>query len=165
MMVSVHAAVGITSSLFFKRKLDDSISKKKVYAVSFASNIALHGIMDLLPHRHPISGYLDVIISLSTIVILLLIKRKYRILILFCWLGAVMSDIIDLGLFRLLQLGRFRIFPWHYDPVYHFLNTMYKSSFMNMMFDIGLLALCVILVLLNRKTTLRILKRFPSHNP
>ena len=150
MMVTSHVVVGMTSSLFFVKD-EDATPSKKACASALTVNIALHGVMDLLPHNHPLPAYLDIIIALLIAPLMLFVKKKYRILVFICYLGSIMPDVIDLGVLRVLQFGSFRIFPWHYHSVYHFVNNLYTNSMVNMMFDISIIAICAGVMFFKRK--------------
>ncbi|MCL1831733.1 MAG: hypothetical protein FWG45_02330 [Oscillospiraceae bacterium] len=119
MMVSIHAAVGIGTSLLFRKKAADK-PEKKIYIILLACNVALHGIMDLIPHSHPLPSYVDIGIALSmpTFLISFAFMKKLKridvILMLSGYTGGLLPDIIDLGVFRVLGLGAFKFFPWHY---------------------------------------------------
>ena len=158
MMLSAHAAVGVASSLLFIND-DDTIPSKKAYISAFTVNVFLHGVMDLFPHSHPISPYLDVIVSLLIAALLFLVKKEYRTLILFCYLGSITPDVIDLGIFRVLRLGSLRIFPWHFLSVYNFLNEIFTNSRVNMIFNMVPVLACLGIVFFKRKRLKSILNK------
>jgi hypothetical protein len=98
-------------------------------------------------------------IALLVAPLLLFVKREYRVLVFICYLGSIIPDVIDLGVFRVLQFGSFRIFPWHYLPVYRFFNDLYTNSLINMMFNILIVVICVGAVIIKRKQLNGILRR------
>jgi len=151
-MVSIHAAVGISTSLLFYKKVNAAPYKVKSYVFPFFSNVVLHGVMDIIPHSHLIPSIPDMLIALLIPALLIpFIKRKYLILVLTCYLGSIFPDLIDLGVFRLLGLGTFRIFPWHLVEVYFFLDAIYTNHFVNVLFDIMAATACFALVFWKRK--------------
>ncbi|MCL1919306.1 MAG: hypothetical protein FWG14_13605 [Peptococcaceae bacterium] len=150
MMISIHAAAGIVSSVFFIKE-NNSPPGKKGIAVAAASNIALHGAMDFLPHSHPISPYLDGIIVLLMTSLFFFVKREYKVLVFSCYLGGIIPDVIDLGVFRVLRFGSFKIFPWHYTSVFNFLNELYPHALVNISFNVLSVAACAGIVFFNRK--------------
>ncbi|MDR2736765.1 MAG: hypothetical protein LBB49_04305 [Gracilibacteraceae bacterium] len=158
MMLSLHASIGIASSLYFinGKKRTPSVSVRispnnKTIAVAFVSNIALHGAMDLLPHSHPIPSYLDGIIALLAVFLLFCVKSRYRILVFSCYMGGVIPDIIDLGVFRVLHINSFKIFPWHFTSVFDILNELYTNASVNMLFNVWIFAACIGIVIWKRK--------------
>jgi len=147
MMVSIHAAVGVSTSLLFYEQVDVGPNKIKPYILPLLLNVALHGIMDVMPHSHPIPPNFDIIIALLIPTLLIpFVKRKYWMLILICYLGSILPDVIDLGFFRVLGFGAFRIFPWHFVRVYNFLDAIYTSRLVNALFDALVIFACVFLV-------------------
>ena len=152
MMVSIHAAVGMSTSLLFYKKVDTEPNKMKRYITPLLLNIALHGIMDLMPHSHVLPAISDIIIALLLPAFVIpFVKKKYLPLMLVCYLGSILPDVIDLGIFRVLGFGAFRIFPWHFFEVYHFLEAIYTSQFINILFDALLVFTCFILIFWKRK--------------
>jgi len=152
MMVTIHAAVGISASLLFCKKVDAGPSKMKTYITTLLLNVALHGFFDFLPHSHLIPSILDIIIALLIPALFIpFVKEKYLILILICYLGSILPDVIDLGVFRVLGFGAFRIFPWHLIEVDSFLNSIYTNQFINVLFDVLAVLACFVLILSKRK--------------
>ena len=152
MMVSIHAAVGISTSLLFYKKVDAEPDKIKPYIAPLLLNIALHGVLDLIPHSHLISAIPDIIIALLIPALLIpFVKKKYLTLIFICYLGSILPDVIDLGVFRVLGFGAFRIFPWHFIEVYDFLNTIYTNQFINVLLDVLAVLFCFVLIWGKRK--------------
>jgi len=152
MMVSIHAAVGVSTSLLFYKKVDTEPNKIKPYITPLLLNVALHGMFDLIPHSHLIPAIPDIIIALLIPALLILfVKKKYLILILTCYLGSVLPDVLDLGVFRVLGFGAFRMFPWHFIGVYNFLNAIYTDQFINVLFDVLAVLVCFVLLFWKRK--------------
>jgi len=152
MMVSIHAAVGISTSLLFYKKVGAEPNKAKSYIMPLLLNVALHGIMDIIPHSHIVPAIPDIIIALLIPVLLLpFVKKKYLVLVIVCYLGSILPDVIDLGVFRILGFGTFRIFPWHFVEVYIFLNAIYINEFINVLFDALVILACLAIILWKRK--------------
>jgi len=130
------------------KKVDPEPDKIKPYIAPLLLNVALHGIFDVIPHSHLIPTTPDIIITLLISALLIpFVKKKYLTLILICCLGSILPDVIDLGVFRILGFGAFRIFPWHFIEVYNFLNTIYANQSVNVLFDVLALLACFVLVL------------------
>ncbi len=123
MNIIFHTAVGITSAVAINnnRRTSDFIRKNKLIGLLFCVfiNILLHGILDFLPHTYPITPWLDIILSLG-IIIYLVIRSKWSeyVIILECFLGAILPDIIDLGpslvnKYMGTSFSEITLFPWH----------------------------------------------------
>jgi len=153
MMVLAHATYGMVSSVFFTKRIDRASSNKKfgLFAFAFAANIALHGAMDLLPHSHPIPSYLDMVLALAIAFLIFFIKKPYRILAVSCYLGSVIPDVIDMGIFRVLRSDGFRIFPWHLKKEFKFYEAIYTNTLMNVTFSIIVILACAAIIYLKRK--------------
>jgi hypothetical protein len=145
MMASVHVTVGITTATLLEKS-----KKKRLFAVSFISNIVLHGILDLLPHSHPINSYLDIAIALLLFSLIFFTDKKHRKLFAFCYAGSILPDIIDLGIFRVLPVGNFKIFPWHFKAVFDLLDRTYTSDLVNMTANVIVILTCVTIFLINK---------------
>ncbi|MCL2825644.1 MAG: hypothetical protein FWD57_16750 [Polyangiaceae bacterium] len=125
--------------------------------------VALHGVLDVVPHSHFISAIPDIIVALFVpMLVLPFVKRKYLILVLVCYGGSILPDVIDLGVFRFLGIGAFRIFPWHFAVVYNALNSVWTNRHVNVLFDLAALLICVALVLWKRRDAQRMLCDKPS---
>ena len=168
MMLSLHAATGIASSLFFIKDNGHTppVNERvppgtRPIVVAFVSNIVLHGAMDLLPHSHPISSYLDGIIALLIASLLFCVKSRYKILVFFCYLGGIIPDVTDLGVFRVLHFGSFKIFPWHYTSVFNILNKLYTDDSVNILFNVLVAVACAGVVFFKRKKLRTIFSSFP----
>ena len=152
MMASLHAAVGISTSLVFYKRVEAEPKKIKSYITPLLLNVALHGVMDIFPHSHIIPAIPDIIIALLIPALLIpFVKKKYLTLLIVCYFGSILPDVIDLGIFRILGFGEFRIFPWHFIEIYSVLNTIYTNQFINVLFDILVFLTCFVLILWKRK--------------
>jgi len=143
MMASVHVAVGITTATLLEKS-----KKKRLLTVSFILNVLLHGVLDLLPHSHPINSYLDIAIALLLFSLIFFTDKKYRKLFALCYVGSILPDIIDLGIFRVLPVGNFKIFPWHFKAVFDLLDRTYSSGFVNMAANIIVILTCITIFLI-----------------
>jgi hypothetical protein len=89
-------------------------------AAGFASGVLVHGLLDYAPHAYPIKSAVDVLLSLALFsVMLLIVRRRYRLLLGVCFLGGVFPDLIDLGPAIVNKhlgwsLPMVKIFPWHW---------------------------------------------------
>jgi len=159
MMVLAHATYGMVSSVFFTKRIDRASSGKKfgLFAFAFAANIALHGAMDLFPHSHPIPSYLDMIMAFAIVFLILLIKKPYRVLAVFCYFGSIIPDVIDMGILRVLRSDGLRIFPWHLKKEFIFYEAIYTNTLMNVTFSIVVILACAAIIYLKRKDLVRMI--------
>ncbi len=88
--------------------------------IIFVVCIVSHGILDILPHQYALPSPLDVGIALLGFTgTICFAKKQTRWLLLMCFVGCLLSDIIDLTLPILNhKLGTafptYRLFPWHW---------------------------------------------------
>ncbi|MCX7748089.1 MAG: hypothetical protein N2645_14575 [Clostridia bacterium] len=113
--------------------------KIRILLGGMSLNVLLHAILDILPHSYPLSGKIDVILSLVIYAMLIiLMNRQYIPVFLSCFLGRTLPDVIDLGsgIFNKIfdtGLPTVKIFPWHW-PQYSgsiFDGSNFYISFIN----------------------------------
>lgn len=84
------------------------------------TGIMTHGVLDLLPHTYPLPSKTDVAIALVVLLMAAIrIAARHRVLMMACFLGAVLPDFIDLGPAQLNRLFGWslpviKFFPWHW---------------------------------------------------
>ncbi len=102
-----------------------------VLGLGFATSVALHGVMDYVPHSYPIKPAADVILALALFAgAFCLAKREARPLLIACCLGAIFPDLVDLASAILnrragLSLPVVHLFPWHWKE---YSGSIYDGS-------------------------------------
>ncbi|NJM52531.1 MAG: hypothetical protein HC846_03505 [Blastocatellia bacterium] len=130
-----------------------SASALKKYAIGFAVGILIHGVLDFLPHSYPLPSKIDVIFALLVLILsLFLAQNQNKLLVLFCFSGAIFPDVVDLGAgiankhlgIPLPQLN-FKISPWHWKE---YSGSIYDGSrfFESTVYHILLLLICFSLI-------------------
>lgn len=145
----VVTAIGVAVSLTDTKEIEllPNSSKHVVLIGILAVIVGLisHGALDYIPHCYPINSKIDAIVGL--IIILLVIgfaNKKYRLIIVFAFLGSVFPDLIDLSLPIVnKQLGFnfptfHKIFPWHWHS--------YSGSIYDRQCDISTLNHCLLVL-------------------
>jgi hypothetical protein len=100
-------------------------------AAGLGATIALHGLLDYVPHSYPIRSGADVILALVLLgAAWLLAKPHLRLLLITCFLGSILPDLIDLGPGILnrhagLHLPEVKLFPWHWKQ---YSGSIYDGS-------------------------------------
>lgn len=85
-----------------------------------ATTICLHGLLDYLPHTYPIKSSIDVALALLLFsAALVFAKPHLRPLLVACFPGSILPDVIDLapGILNRhegLNLPEVKLFPWHW---------------------------------------------------
>ena len=117
--------------------------------------ILSHGILDVLPHQYPLPASVDVVMSLIGITgVAFCTKKDRRFLLLFCFLGCLLPDVIDLT-FPILnrKLGMafptYRIFPWHW-PAYSGSIFDGRRLFESTCYHSVVVSLCLLIVYVYR---------------
>jgi hypothetical protein len=141
-----------------------SFSAVKKYAAGFVAGILVHGILDILPHNYPFDPKLDIVLALLLFFLVFVMAQKQNlILLVICFAGCLLPDVIDLGpaiankYFRLpvLQLS-FKIFPWHFaeysGSIYDGSSRSIESTIYHSVFSL----ICAILIFIYRKNLFRI---------
>lgn len=90
-------------------------------AFAFSLSLIAHGALDYIPHCYPINSKFDAIGGLLIIItFILLIDKKYRLILALSFLGSIFPDLIDLApaiankLFHLSLPTHQNVFPWHW---------------------------------------------------
>ena len=117
-------AVSIAVLLTDTKRIEQSTTSKEIFLTSFLAftvGIISHGALDYIPHCYPIHSKLDAIFGLIMILTTTwLAHKKYRLIMLFSFLGCIFPDILDLSPSIInkqlgLELPIFdKIFPWHF---------------------------------------------------
>jgi hypothetical protein len=129
------AAIGIAVLLTDTKKIESSVDFKDIILISMAAFIAgiiSHGALDYIPHCYPINSKIDAIAGLIIILTTIwLANKKYRLIMVFSFLGCILPDLIDL-LPNILnkQLGLNlpvidKIFLWHFHD---YSGSIYTSN-------------------------------------
>jgi hypothetical protein len=137
--------------------LNDRISQGR-FAYSYSriagggfAGIVLHGVLDYCPHTYPVEPKLDVGLSLLLFTVsLLLVSKRNWLLLGFCFVGALLPDLIDLGPAILNKstgwsLPVVKVFPWHW-PQYS--GSIYDHNHNIESLSWHVLMLCVISIVL-----------------
>ena len=112
----VLTGIGVAASLSPRKP---PVSRIAVVA-GLASTICLHGLLDYVPHSYPIKSSIDVALALLLFgAALSLAKPHLRLLLVTCFLGSILPDLIDLapGILNRhvgLNLPEVKLFPWHW---------------------------------------------------
>lgn len=137
MNVLLHTttAVGIAVLLTDTKRIEQSPTRGMVVLTGFfAFTVGLisHGVLDYIPHCYPINSKLDALGGLTMILLLTwLTNRKYRLIMILAFLGAIVPDVIDLSPAILnKQLGLDlpsldKLFPWHWQE---YSGSVYNSD-------------------------------------
>ena len=122
-----------------------------VLTVGFVTGVLLHGLLDWLPHSYPIPNSVDIVVSLILFAVaLVLVKQQHRPLLCVCFLGAIFSDLVDLGPPMINKefgwsLPVVRVFPWHWrrysGSIYN--GSKVFDSFLLHLLVIGISAICL----------------------
>lgn len=114
-------AIGIVVLFTNLKKIEHTKYALSTMLIVFITGILSHGILDYIPHCYPIPSKLDVSLGLIMIITTTwLCNKKYRMLILTCFIGCIIPDLIDLSPAIInKQLGwnlpiLDKIFPWHF---------------------------------------------------
>ncbi|MBX7171087.1 MAG: hypothetical protein K1X72_09020 [Pyrinomonadaceae bacterium] len=139
-----------------------SVAALKRYAIGFVSGILIHGILDFLPHNYPLPSKFDVAFAIVLLILTLwLAQKQNRLLVLICFIGSILPDVIDLGAgiankhlgIPVPQLD-FKFFPWHWEE---YSGSIYDDShsFESAIFHLLFLLICFILIYAYRKSIFR----------
>jgi hypothetical protein len=90
-------------------------------AATFVAGVLSHGVLDGLKHGYPVLYMIDPPLALLMLVLwLALVSRRYRLLVLVAFAGAIFPDVLDLGggvtrfLLGLPRGSSRHLFPWHW---------------------------------------------------
>jgi len=123
----VLAGIGVAASLSPR---EPTVPKIAMVA-GFASTICLHGLLDYLPHSYPIKSSIDVALALLLFGTgLSLAKPHVRPLLVACFLGSILPDLVDLapGILNRhigLDMPEVKLFPWHWRQ---YSGSIYNGS-------------------------------------
>lgn len=118
--------------------------------------ILSHGVLDMLPHQYPLPAPADVGLTLFGFVgVLSIAKPPTRWILVMCFLGCLLPDIIDLTLPLLnrklgLALPTYHLFPWHW-PAYFGSIFDGRRTFESHLYHGLVLLLCSIVVFTQRR--------------
>ena len=88
--------------------------------VGFVTVVALHGVLDFVPHGYPFSPGFDIVFCLALFAVFALFtKQRNLVLLAACYIGCLFLDLVDLGPAMInkrvnLGLPAVKIFPWHW---------------------------------------------------
>lgn len=118
MNVIFHTITAISISVLIIDE-DRHVNTRWLIVIAFMIGIIVHGFLDYIPHCYPINSKLDVILGLMIIIVFSwMIKKPYRLVVLFSFIGSVFPDIVDLlpailNKYIGLHLPIYqKIFPW-----------------------------------------------------
>lgn len=125
MNVLFHTAIsiGISAAVTNPKTIEEghNFTNVKFIIILFCLGIISHGVLDIIPHCYPINSKIDFLVSSFLIcTIIFLTNKRYRILIVFSFIGSLFPDIVDLSFpilnkyaYLNLQVHR-NYFPWHW---------------------------------------------------
>lgn len=121
MNISIHVIGSIATAGALSSGHNDDRWNVPRLASGFILGILIHGILDLLPHTYPIPSKLDVLLALLIFAVAIYFApKRNRLLIVACFVGAVIPDVIDHSPLILQKYAGFesprlpsKIFPWH----------------------------------------------------
>ncbi|MCP4396765.1 MAG: hypothetical protein GY801_05630 [bacterium] len=116
-----------------------------------------HGLLDVIPHGYPFPAPIDILLSIMGMaMILVIVNNEWRSLMLFCWSGCLLPDVIDLTLPILNgQLGTtfptYRLFPWHWG---RYSGSIFDGSkpFESALYHIIVVVCCLLVLFVQRQT-------------
>ncbi|HHV30617.1 hypothetical protein [Acetivibrio mesophilus] len=121
-----HTVFSVSTSPIVAKNIVKTNKPLRYLGLGFASNIIMHGVMDLVPHDYPVTTMVDISISFVLFLLsIIFVKRELRNSVFFCFLGGVLPDLIDKGLFRVLRMNSIKLFPWHWANVINFFYKWY----------------------------------------
>lgn len=126
----------------------------KILITSVFINVGLHGIFDILPHAYPFKGFMDIMLSLVLLgIVLLLVQARSIPVIIACFFGGVLPDIIDLGpaivnKLNIVDLPVIKVFPWHWPQ---FSGSIFdnRNVLTSLFCHIAVVVILIIVVYLN----------------
>ena len=136
MNVTFHvlASFATAAVLNFPSQTDwRNVSNLWRYAIGFAAGIAVHGVLDFLPHHYPLRSKVDVALALILLAVFsILAARRNLSLLWICFIGSIFPDSVDLSAgiankhlgIALPQLP-FKVFPWHWKE---YSGSIYDGS-------------------------------------
>ena len=93
----VTTAIGIVAVVSDTLRMDNSKATIVPSVCAFVLGIIIHGVIDYMPHTYPFPAKVDVIFSLTIILLVLLqARRRYRLIVAMSFLGCVFPDLVDL---------------------------------------------------------------------
>jgi hypothetical protein len=151
MMVISHSLAGVALATAMADKAETTPNPKRRYFMGAASGLFLHGLMDCLPHSHPINSYLDLASSCLIIgLALLLYRARFRLPLLSCLFGSLIADFWDLGVLRFAHIS-WRLFPWHWKSVHEYFDALYSNSALQTASNILVLSVILCVIFYNRQ--------------
>ena len=129
MNVTFHvlAGIGIAAALSPRKP---KVSRIAIVA-GFGVTVCLHGLLDFVPHSYPIKSSIDVMLALLLFAgAFVLAKPHVRGVLVACFLGSILPDLIDLapGILNRhygFNLPAVRLFPWHWKQ---YSGSIYDGS-------------------------------------
>jgi hypothetical protein len=129
MNVTFHVLAGIgVAAVLIPREPPISVLS---LLTGLGATAALHGLLDFVPHSYPIKSGIDVMLALLVFgTALSFAKPHVRLLLVVCFLGSILPDLIDLGPGILnrragLNLPDIKFFPWHWKQ---YSGSVYDGS-------------------------------------
>ncbi len=118
----IATAIGITTLIIDTSKINANAKFKiAITFVIFSMAFFSHGILDYIPHCYPINSKIDFISGLLIVIIFtFLVKKPYKLIIVFAFGGSIFPDLIDLAPAILNKYLEFNlpihknVFPWHW---------------------------------------------------
>ncbi len=160
-----HTVFSISTSPIFVKKIVETDKFFKYLSLSFLSNIFMHGVMDLVPHNYPVKTIIDVGISFIFFLLsIIFIRSKLLTPAFLCFLGGILPDLIDKGVFQILRMNNLKLFPWHWADVINFFYKWYFAyTWLFVTFNILAIVVSMCLLLVNRKFIIQNMLKFTGH--
>jgi hypothetical protein len=158
-----HTVFSVSTSPVISKKTVRTDNTLKYLGLGFISNIVIHGVMDLVPHDYPITTMIDVFVSFALFfLVIIFVKREFRIPVFFCFLGGALPDLVDKGLFRVLRMNNIKLFPWHWSNVINFFYKWYKHPWLFTIGNVLTIAVSLFLLWVNRKFIFKSMAKYIS---
>ena len=127
MNVTFHTLAGLATAAIISPRITSedsprSFARQDLFwlSIGFASGVLTHGLLDYAPHAYPFKSAIDVLVGLVLFCVALSVaRRRYRLLLVVCFVGCIFPDVIDLGPAIVNKrtgwsLPVVKIFPWHW---------------------------------------------------
>jgi hypothetical protein len=121
MNILFHLSTSIPLTVLVLQEKTVAVNRVGKVLLIFILGIAMHGVLDAVPHCYPIPAEWDAIAGLGLMVVLfMLVNRSYRLMLTAAMAGTIFPDLVDhataiinhrLG----WQLPVWdKLFPWHW---------------------------------------------------
>lgn len=159
---TVAIAIVVTLTDTTKVKSTTSLKMKLLMCLSvFMIGLISHGILDYIPHCYPLPSKMDVVLSITLMMIsFILTNGDYKFILVSAFIGCIFPDIIDLSPsilnkylgthFQLLE----KVFPWHWKE---YSGSIYGQKPGVSWLNHAIVIICVLAVVWFRRTDTKII--------